>query len=309
MRPAGSLLFLLWIFSVSVFGQILNRSFELAAPVEPNGPPVYFTSPLYWNCENYAEIRSGSFDPNNDKTNWTIPGPYEGDYYLLLSTGGFGPYEDIDIARSTVCQRIYLPARTLIQGVYFFGTCDWKPFSDTGAIELIPHNDPNDPNAPYLWNSIPLVQCSVDKVGNYGSTEDWQAFSYLISPEEEGYYDLTLSVQDGKDNTVESYLAVDDLRICGPGVLLGDLCPDCRVDLQDLSLFSKEWLEICPTIDPNVPPDPNDPNIPSDPNVPVDPNNIIDPNCLCIYADFTRDKKVDVNDLDLFQKNWLLDNL
>jgi len=281
--------------------QILNRSFELAA--EPN-TPYYFTLPLDWGYENYAGIRNGPFDANNINAHWFIPGPYEGDYYLLLSTAGFGPYQDGDISRSSVSQRLYLPAGTLIQGVYFFGTCDWRPYRDTGRIKLQPHNDPNDPNIPYLWHPILLAQCSVDDVGSYGSTGQWLKFSRIISPDEEGYYDLTLSIEDGIDRIVESYFAVDDLRICGPGVLPGDLCPDCIVDLRDLSLFSREWLEICP-IDPNIPIDPNDPNVPIDPN----DISIIDPNCLCIYADFTKDNKVDANDLDLFKDDWLQDNL
>jgi hypothetical protein len=297
MKPAGLPLFFLLLLSLSVFGQmqILNRSFEQAAPIDPGDPPYYFTPPLYWSYENYAALHSGPFDPNNENVQWVIPGPYEGNYFLLLSTDGFGPYQDRDISLAFVRQRLYLPAKTLIQGAYFFGTCDWPPYCDVGTIELKPYNDPNHPDAPFLWHSILLAQCSVDDVGRYGSTEQWLTFSRIISPEEEGYYDLTLSVEDGLDKIVESYFAVDDLRICGPGVLLGDLCQDCIVDLQDLSLFSKEWLEICP-IDPN------------DPNEPIDPN-AIDPNCLCIYADFSKDNTVDVNDLDLFKDDWLQNNL
>jgi hypothetical protein len=162
------------LLSISVLGQmqILNRSFEDAAPIDPDNPFYYFTPPLDWDYENYAALHSGPFDPNTTNTHWVIPGPYEGNYYLLLSTGGFGPYpyQDGDISKAFVRQRLYLPAKTSIQGAYFFGTTDWKPYSDTGTIELIPHNDPNDPNVPFLWHSILLAQCSVDDVGSYGST-------------------------------------------------------------------------------------------------------------------------------------------
>jgi hypothetical protein len=319
MKPTVSLLFFLLLLSLSVLGrmQILNRSFELAA--EPSTP--YFIPPLWWEYENYAGIHTGPFEPNNLNSNlrkWNeIPSRGDGNFYLILSTGDLGLGSDRLIKKSHVSQRLYLPAKTLIEGAYFFGTCDYRPYYDFGAIELRPApcdpnnpNDPNnpcDPNAPnYYGNLTPiqLARCSVSEVGDFGSTGHWISFSRIISPDEEGSYNLTLSVEDGSDQIIESYFAVDDLRICGPGVLPGDLCPDCIVDLQDFSLFSKEWLEICP-IDPNIPKDPNDPNVPIDPS----DITIIDPNCLCIYADFSKDGKVDVNDLDIFKDDWLQDNI
>ncbi|MEN6306856.1 MAG: hypothetical protein ABFD91_03795, partial [Anaerohalosphaeraceae bacterium] len=149
-------------------------------------------------------------------------------------------------------------------------------------------------------------------------------FEYSISPDEEGLYDLVLMVKDGGADTIyESYLAVDDLLICGPGVLVGDLNKDCFIDLDDLSLFSREWLCLCDyhPWDPNDPNDPNtlsDPNtlpgylltevyLSNDPNIP-DPNTPVDPNSLCIYADFNRNYVVEPNDLDMFMKNWLKSN-
>jgi hypothetical protein len=298
MKLPGLLLFFLFILSISVFGQLYNRSFELAA--EPNTP--YFIPPLYWNYENYAGIQNGIFDPNNPdpRVTWTIPPAHDGNYYLLLSTGGFGPYSDSDISFSSASQQVYLPAGTLIRGVYFFGTCDWQPYDDFGVIELKPvpcnpnnPNNPCDPNAPnYSGNltTIQLAYCSVKNVGDYGSTEQWIPFSRTILPQEKGVYDLILHVEDVADVFYESYFAVDDLAVCGPQTPLGDLTCDCTVDLQDLSLFSRQWLKPCY----------------SEPNI-MDPNNIPDPNCLC--ADFSKDYKVDANDLDLFRQNWLLTDL
>jgi hypothetical protein len=67
---------------------------------------------------------------------------------------------------------------------------------------------------------------------------------------------------------------------------------------EKLSLFSREWLEICSS----------EPNIPH-PNEIPDPNGVPNPNCLCFYADFSKDNEVNANDLDLFNENWPLTNL
>jgi len=300
MKPSGLLLSFLFLLSTSVPGQIFNRSFEQA--VEPNA--TYFTPPLGWKCENYAGIHTGPFEPNNSHSGgikWTIPDPNnEGDYYLVLSTGDLGPDSDPLIKKASASQRLYLPAGTRIQGEYFFGTCDYRPYYDFGEIDLIPApcdpNNPNDPNSPCDPNaphysgkltSIQLARCSVADVGDFGSTERWISFSRTLLPREEGIYDLILRVEDGTDTIFESYLAVDDLAICGPQTPVGDMSCDCTVNLQDLSLLSRAWLETCPT----------------------DPNIINDPNCLSVYADFSKDGKVDANDLDLFRENWLLTGL
>jgi len=327
MRPLGLQLFILLIISFSVFGQIQNRSFELAVPIEPNTLP--FTPPLHWEFINYAGIHSvfhPSINYNQTAVKWWIPNPVEGEKFLVLSTGDMGPESDGRIASSRAYQDVFLPAGTNVTGSFFFGTCDYRPFTDNASIELIPIFDPNNP-PPYLPQTISLASCSVDIVGDYGSTGTWKSFSYSIEPEEEGLYSLVMEIRDGGADTIyESYLAIDNLMICGPGVLVGDLNKDCLINLDDLSLFSREWLCICDTHpwDPNDPSDPNDPNdpntivpdpnslpfyfvgsYPSNPSNSSDPNNPSDPNSLCIYADFNRNYMVEPNDLVPLMGNWL----
>lgn len=312
MRMPGLHLFLLLIISFSVFGQIQNRSFEYAGPTEPNSLP--FVPPLDWDLVNYAGIHS-VFYPSinyNQPVKWWIPSPVDGEKFLVLSTGDMGLGSDSRIAFSQAYQDLFLPAGTTITGSFFFGTCDYRPFTDTGTIVLNPIVDPNNP-PPYTLSDISIVFCSVDSVGDYGSTETWKDFSYTITPEQEGWYHLTMSVNDGGADTIyESYLAIDNLLICGPGVLLGDLNKDCTVNLDDLSLFSREWLCVCDT-------HPWDPNVPMDPNTILsvpdfsgifasnnpDPNTPTDPNSLCIYADFNRNYVVEPNDLIPLTENWL----
>jgi len=318
MRPLGLQLFILLIISFSVFGQVQNRSFELAVPSEPNTLP--FTPPLHWEFINYAGVHSvfyPSINYNQTSVKWWIPNPVDGEKFLVLSTGDMGPGSDGRIALSQAYQDIFLPAGTTITGSFFFGTCDYRPFTDTGTIELLPIVDPNNPPL-YPLQNIPIASCSVEIVGDYGSTGTWKDFSYTISPEEEGLYTLLLTVKDGGSDTIyESYLAVDNLLICGPGVLVGDLNKDCTVNLDDLSLFSREWLCICDT-HPWDPKDPNDPNtiisvqdfLPPDFSVIYasnnsDPNILPDPNSLCIYADFNRNYVVEPNDFIPLTDNWL----
>ena len=95
MRPLGLQLFILLIISFSVFGQIQNRSFELAVPSEPNTLP--FTSPLHWEFINYAGIHSvfhPSINYNQTSVKWWIPNPVDGEKFLVLSTGDMGPGTD-----------------------------------------------------------------------------------------------------------------------------------------------------------------------------------------------------------------------
>jgi hypothetical protein len=313
MKLSGLLLYLLLILSFSISGQILNRSFELAVPMEPNGIP------LHWKHENYTCVHS-EFTPVTERLKpltWSITDAADGDFFLVMSTGAFENRNDSSISQAKVWQQIFLPAWTLIQGVYFFGTSDYRPYYDYGAIELVPFVDPNnpcDPNDPNNLNGCPelsvieLARCSVYDVGDFGSTKAWVPFSYTILPQQEGIYDMVLSVKDGTDSVYESFLAIDNLSICGPLTPLGDVTQDCHVNMDDLAFFSREWLQIC-SIDPNTLPDPNDPDYISDPNDPgyIDPNNLSNPDCMC--ADFTRDNIVDVNDLYPLHDNWLISDI
>ena len=204
--------------------------------------------------------------------------------------------------------------------MYFFGTSDYRPYYDYGAIELvpvIPYVDPNDPNNPCDPNDpndpnclpdlevIELAHCSVSDVGDFGSTGDWVPFSHTILPQQEGLYNLVIFVKDGTDSVYESFFAVDNLSICGPQLLLGDVTQDCYTNMADLAFFSMKWLQTCYT-EPGIPPDPNYIPDPNDPNY-IDPNSLYDPNCLC--ADITKDNVVDVNDLQYLQENWMLSDL
>jgi hypothetical protein len=297
MKPSGLLLFL-FMLSFSISGQILNRSFELAEVIEPNAPP------LCWEHENYAGIQNEFFPLTESGLvlNWNIEEPNDGDYFLVVHTGGFAGKNDRSVLEATAFQQIFLPAWTLIRGVYYFGTSDYYPYFDYGAIRLVPYNDPNDPNTPCdpndpntcppVLQTIELARCSVNEVGNFGSTGAWIPFSYTILPQQEGAYKLIISVADVLDTLYESFFAVDNLSICGPLTPLGDVTRDCCVNMDDLAFFSHEWLQVC-SIDPNYP------------NY-FDPNQT-DPNCMC--ADFTKDNIVDSNDLYPLHENWLINDL
>jgi hypothetical protein len=321
MKLSGLLLYLLLLLSFSISGQVLNRSFELTDPMEPN------CVPLYWEHENYACVHS-EFIPVTERVpseplTWSIAEAADGDFFLVLSTGAFEDKNDASVSYAKVWQQVFLPAWTLIRGAYYFGTSDYRPYYDYGSVELIPFVDPNnpcdpnDPNDPNNTNGCPdlsvieLARCSVNDVGDFGGTEAWVPFSYTILPQQEGVYDMILSVKDGTDSIFESFFAIDNLSICGPLTPLGDVTQDCHVNMDDLALFSRKWLQIC-TIDPNDPNyiwDPNDPGYIWDPNDPgyVDPNNLSDPECMC--ADFTWDNVVDANDLYPLHDNWLINDL
>jgi hypothetical protein len=186
-----------------------------------------------------------------------------------------------------------VPAYSIIEGVYFFGTCDYMPFRDLASIDLIPYIDPNS-GVSDTRSTIVLANCSVDIVGSFQSTEEWKPFSYIVDANQEGLYDLIISVQDGGgDNVYESYLALDALSICGPGELMGDINADCYVDMQDLSQLSQYWL--CECVDPNV--------------TPIPESFLSDPNSYsyqkCLFSDLDRSVVVEPNDLALMSENWL----
>lgn len=276
-------------------GGINNGNFELSQQPEPNwlALPVY---PAFWECSNYASLQEGVFDPPYDPNDggqdvsWVIPGPSQGQRYVVLSTGDMGPGSDARIKTASARQHVYLGPDAKISGSYFFGTMDWRPYEDTGSIRLIP--EPNTPNIEIL-----LAQCSVSVVGSYSSTGHWIPFSRTIKEQEAGFYDIVLQVSDGgSDTIIKSYFAVDGLWLCDFGQVPGDINVDCSVNLLDLSIFASQWMRPCPALDPNLPPDPN---LFSDPNLPSDPN------CFCLKSDFNHNYIVDPNDLTVIEDNWL----
>lgn len=282
----------------------------------PFVPPVYWKRTLYSASTNtsvddcYAGIHS-SFVPPLREENWEIPYPFEGETFVLLSTGSYKsfPDGDSDVKGAKISQKIYLDGGDTILGAYFFGTADYLHFNDYGQISLISAADANDfpdPNdMPPNIAPIPGTLCNVEMVGNYESTQKfspetggWISFSYTVEPNQTGPYYLQCEVVDVSDAKVNSYYAVDGLLICKGGLSQADLNFDCNVNLEDFSLLSQAWLTFCP--DPPI----DDPNFPGDPN---DYPAVPDPNLLeiCEAADFDKSWYIDVNDLLFMSDEWL----
>ena len=260
-------------------GQLLNGGFEIP---DPNRATQWFTPPLHWDSFNFAGIRSEYIpEPEYGQVvTWTIPAPYEGHSFLLLSTGDVeGPGSDPLTVFSSLEQAITVCPGNVLYGSYFFGTCDYRPYNDTGLIKLIPV-DPNDGLRPIL-----LVSISVDDLGNFQSTDGWQHFSYMFSDANCGQYYIYCEVRDILDSRYQSYLALDNFRICQGAPAYGDLNSDCDVDYDDLAILGRSWLADC-----------NDPNVIADPNIPCQLL-IPDPNTL--------GNIIEIEHLMLLSENWL----
>ena len=289
-----------------------NGLFECGDPnnLTPSYGTVYnFEPPLFWERfpdpntidDCYAALRS-SFNPL--RVDWEITAPYEGDRFVLLSTGG--EYDDPkSIIACTIVQEVFLDAGDTIMGAYFFGTSDYLPYNDYASIILDPV-PPDEPGEPNTNKPILLAECDVETVGDYGSTQDlspstngWVAFSHVIEPNQIGSYNFMCKVKDVEDRMLNSYLAIDGVYICRGGIPLGDLNRDCKVDLADYSILSKAWLSFCsvPSVDdPDFPGDPNDYPEPADPS-------IMD---ACLSADIDDSWFVDANDLMIMADDWLI---
>ncbi|MHC4551433.1 MAG: hypothetical protein ACYSUT_01510 [Planctomycetota bacterium] len=269
-----------------------------------------------WKEDCYAGLRNffpDSTDPDSAIPNWDISGPFEGENFLLLSTGGFNRKNSStqisgrSIKGSSVSQKVFLSADDTIQGAFYFGTLDYTPFNDYGRIVMdLAAKDANDyPNSARSF-VVSGSYCDIEMVGSRQSTEDpdgdhppqtnlgaaidgWVRFSHTVEPNQVGPYYLTCEVVDDRDNVVNSYYAVDGLYICKGGLRPADLNSDCEINLEDFSIISEAWLSFCPD-DPNGF-DPND--ITSDPNIP------------CQLADINNDWYVDVNDLMHLTDDWL----
>lgn len=263
------------LFQACIFGSIQNGRFEIP---DPNQMTQYMTPPMNWQIENYAALLEFLIpNPENGPTvTWKIEHPAEGQTFCLLSTGDlYGPGSDQLITRSSISQSVSFASGDILMGSYFFGTCDYFPYNDTGSIVLFPV-DPNDG-----LRDILLATANVEDVGNFGSTEDWVNFSYTFNEATQGQYLLTCEVIDVRDTKYKSYLAVDNLRVCFGTPLYGDINLDCAVDLTDFDFFAHLWMADC-----------------SDPNT-------YDPNLPCTIADFNPDELIDPNDLLLFTDCWL----
>jgi hypothetical protein len=285
---------------------------------DPNLTEYNFNAPTYWQRfptpgtvpDCYAALHS-DFEPLGSR--WNIAGSYQGESFVLLSTGGPDsiPSNDNLIKKACISQKVRLEEGDVIIGAYFFGTNDYLPFNDYGQISLLLAGDPNDyPNSLESF-IIPSTYCDVEIVGNQQSTEPrpesefsattygWVPFSHTVEPNQVGPYFLQCEVVDFQDLIVNSYYAVDGLRICRGGKPLSDLNNDCVVNLVDYSTISEAWLSFCP--DPPF----YDPNL-------YDPNDwpppVTDPNIPCQLADIDNSWFVDPNDLNIMSSEWLTNN-
>jgi hypothetical protein len=291
-----------------------NGLFECGDPnnLTPYGTVYDLEPPIFWEripepCsmdDCYVELLS-YFDPPESTVDWKITEPYQGNRFVLLSTGHPANTGVDHLKSSTISQKIFVDEGDTITGAYFFGTSDWWPsWNDYAEIWLEPV-DPNNGEP----NEIRLAHCDVVFVGDSASTQGkspqtngWISFSHTIDPNEAGTYFLLCKVEDLEDTSVDSYLAVDGLRICRGGKPLSDLNNDCKVDLIDYSILSEAWLSFCPYPpigDPNFPGEPNDyPDPPSDPNILHS----------CELADIDNSWFVDPNDLMIMSNEWLIDH-
>ena len=254
-------------------------------------------TPTGWQHENYTAV-VGQFKPGRGGVNhWRIDPniglfPFEGNYFLVLSTGGVVPEPN----HAKVWQNINIEAGNKLTGVYFFGTRDYinpmyyPRFNDWAEIKLIP----TDSNP----QGINLVHVTVEDMGSFGygdngSMSGWKRFEYTFDADQAGNYDLIISVSDYWDADYDTYFAIDGLVLCQNPPQSGDLSCDCTVNFQDFALFAADWLYDC-----------NDPSIHNDPN--SDPNLYNDPNTNCLLGtDLSKNGPVDINDLQIMTEHWL----
>jgi hypothetical protein len=256
---------------------------------------IDINTPIGWQHENYTAV-VGYFIPqpqSGSTTNWRIGSlfPFEGEHFLVLSTGNM-PRETITYSK--IWQSVTIQGREKLTGVYFFGTCDYianyPSFNDWAEIKLVHATDPN--------LDVNIIHVAVENVGSFGAGDNgsmsgWKRFEYTFDTNQEGTYDLTISVNDYGDAAYESYFAVDGLVLCHDPPQSGDLNCDCTVDFQDFALLAADWL--CDCNDPNVHNDPQ-----SDPNLYNDPNS----NCL-LGTDLSGNGIVDTNNLQIISQHWL----
>ena len=260
---------------VYVCADIINPGFEQKIIDEG----LDFDPPFGWDRENYAAIVN-SFIPepeSGNASNWKIDlqtglQPFEGESFVVLSSGNMRPAQP---KTAKISQMVDIEAGQTIMGTYFFGTCDYVDFIDYATIII----EPNFVTEP---NSITLVSIDVTDVGSYGSMDAWGFFEYTFGDNQTGYYELTIQVSDMGDLAFESYIAVDNLRLCNVPVSV-DLNRDCEVNLLDFSWLSNDCMLNC-----------------------SDPNTYSDPNQFCPYGtDIDGNGHVGPTDLNLMAQSWL----
>lgn len=271
-------------FCTTVHGQVQNGGFEIP---DPNRATQWYTPPMYWHFQDSSRApmnknyvgRHSSFIPipehDQNNVNWTIPAPFNGEKFVLLSTGdaeGFGT--EAETFNSTISQIITLCPGDTLYGNYFFGTTDYSDYEDTAFgklfdpnLVLLPQEGITDPNSNALLDNDPIKKnlgielflLSVDDVESFMATHGWKNFKYQHQGESCQQFRLYFQVRDCIDRSYKSYLAVDNVRICKGTPVFGDLNLDCIIDMYDYNLLAKAWMADC-----------NDPNISSDPNIPCD---------------------------------------
>ncbi len=259
-------------FPDDVLAELLNGDFEQSIE------GMNFNTPADWNCVNYTAVVS-SFFPNPTRgsyENWKIniePNnpikPFSGNSLLALSTGNL---IEIEPMNADVWQDIYLDIGQSVIGVYFFGTCDYIPYSDYAYMELQSLDTPENPAIQVFYEAV-----DDPNIGSYGSTPGWMAFeSPPIEDGQQGMYRIFIRVSDGLDHIYETYLLLDGMRVCTPPEN-GDVNVDCKVDLWDLALVSENWMLEAENPDIRFP----------------------------YYADLDGDGIINSNEVDLINVNWL----
>ena len=259
-----------------------NGRFELFDTSNPD-----FNTPTGWQHENYTAVVS-HFVPNpltpeegqGIEPHWLLDPciglfPYEGNHFLVLSTGDINNHPEVRYAK--VWQTIPVAAGDTLIGAYFFGTYEapLTVYNDYAEIKLV------DPNL----RGIVLVHVDVEDVGVLSSMKGWKRFEYTFDANQAGTYDLTIRVQDWDDQRYNSYFAVDGLVLCENASGGGDINLDCTTNFQDFALFAAGWFCNC-----------NDPNNYNDP----------DPNSSCrLDIDLAGGGLVDTNDLQIMAEHWL----
>ena len=284
---AISLLFLfLTIHTVPVSAQEPNNGrFELF-----DANVSDFNTPTGWLCENYTAV-AGHFVPypltrsegQDVELHWRLDPciglfPYEGNYFLVLSTGNILSNPGVRYAQ--VKQTITVAAGDTLIGAYFFGTYEAPVtvYNDYGEIRLVPIGNPS------LHELVP-VHITVQDVGVLSSMKGWKRFEYAFDANKAGTYDLTIRVQDWGDAQYNSYFAVDGLVLCENASGGGDINLDCTTNFYDFAPFAAGWLCNC-----------NDPNNYNDP----------DPNSSCrLDIDLAGGGLIDTNDLQIMAEHWL----
>jgi hypothetical protein len=281
---------------------------------DPNLTSYGFTPPINWqripNPDRVADCYAGldpNFIPPEPSVDWNIPYPYQGDAFVVLSTGGTGDIKSGEIKSATISQEVFLNSGDTIIGAYYFGTADYSPYNDYASIYLQLAANPNDYPDSLESFLIPDAQCSVETIESFRSTLElspetggWITFSHTVEPNQVGPYYLRCEVTDFIDSIYNSYFAIDGLRICRGGRSIADMDGDCDVDLLDYSIISKAWMTFCP----DIPTD--DPNFPGDPNDYPPP--VTNPIIPCQLADLDNSWFVEPNDLMIFSDQWLINS-